>query len=261
MLTDVFDFPVALKELRTIDGTKVPGSRAVVRTDTDEPISVVSNRYKIIGHGEVMGAVTPYMREIGEPERKLYIERRGARFTAEYLFRDKTIDVGTNHVALRVVVQNAYMTGYAVRIQVAVTVLECLNLGIISEKSIFDVAVRHTGEHSKIELPPPETLLKAFTSSQTVFNRYSTVEIKYDAGSDFLLAEKAPTLTALPETTREAIAARWTKGYDAGQRTVWDLLQHATYEITHNSPRLSFTGRHQRLTRTARIFNAVFAGY
>jgi hypothetical protein len=259
MLAEAYDFPVALKELQTVDGTPVPRSRAVIRTDTGEAISTVSDRYKIITHGAVMEKIGPYMQELGTPERRLHVEGKGARFTAEYLFRDRQLDVGPNHVALRVIVRNAYKVGHSLQIQVATIVLECLNLGIITEKTVFDASVRHVGDNLNFTLPDPNELLTAFTSSQQVFQTYSEKKITLDDGLGFIDNEKVRSI--LPDATADSVTKLWCAGCDKGNNSVWDLLQHTTYEITHNSPRLSFTGRHSRLTRVARVFNTVFAGY
>jgi len=254
------DFPVTLKKVFTEDGNEVARARAVVRTDTNQAISMVSDRYKIITHRTMLDAAEPFIRELGKPEVKIVPERKGARMLATFVFKNHTVEIGDkNRAALRITMRSGYHAGASASIEVACLVLECLNMCIASEKTIFALSVRHAGDVTAFEFPKPEIVLTAFTSQEGIMNQYNDKKLTIEQGKEFLVRDDVTN--ALPERSRKSIAGTWEAEYGPKQDTVWDLLQHTTYNITHNTPQLSLTGRLQRLAKTARIFNTAFAGY
>lgn len=259
MLTHAYDFPVELRKLKTVDGLELPKSRAIVRTDTNEPLSVVSDKYRVITHRDFSDMTAPFIKNFGKPETKHFVERNGAVFSTEYVFRDHKIQIANNNLALRLIISNAYMPGYAARLRVASIVLECLNCAIFAEKNIFNLAIRHTGQLPEVDFPTPEKVLASFTSSANIYARFGKEKLTLEKGNEFLASE--PVAKILPTSTIDAIDQRWQKGCAENPQTVWDLLQHATFVITHQTPRLTFSGRLTRLRHTARAFNLAFAGY
>jgi len=254
------DFPVTLKKVFTEDGNEVARARAVVRTDTNQAISMVSDRYKIITHRTMLDAAEPFIRELGKPEVKIVPERKGARMLATFVFKNHTVEIGDkNRAALRITMRSGYHAGASASIEVACLVLECLNMCIASEKVIFALSVRHAGDVTSFKFPEPETVLESFVGQQTIMNKYAAMKIEEERGALFLGDRNEAVATALPESSRKRITDHWLK--EKEQRTVWDLLQHTTFDITHKSPTLSLTGRLQRLARVARLFNTEFAGY
>ena len=85
------DFPIALKPVYyAADGTfaAVPRRLAVVREDTGQPISVVSDRYALIPHRRILDAVEEAIKPLGlgPVPRGIYVDRQGARMRAIFKF-------------------------------------------------------------------------------------------------------------------------------------------------------------------------------
>jgi hypothetical protein len=85
------DFPVSLAPVyRAVNGSYavLPRRLAVVRQDTGEVLSVVSNRYRLVPHQRILDVVQQAIEglDVGPVPRGVYVDRRGARMRAVYKF-------------------------------------------------------------------------------------------------------------------------------------------------------------------------------
>jgi hypothetical protein len=240
-----YDFPVELQAVVAANGSKVPGYQAVVRTDTQMPLSVVSSKYKLVSHSNVMDAAQDFIMSFGTPEVSYSLSQNGAILVAECTYRERTVEVGVGDcVGLRVFIENSYNATKSVRVLIGGLVLSCLN-GMVCSKSIFDYRYRHTGSQ-KIVFPSDRDVLHAWRNEACKWQAYHTIDI---GQSDYA------------RLTAEAIGAGLLPQVSAGHMntsqscTLWDFVQNCTNYLTHRCPRLSGIGRVNRLERLSRWLN------
>ena len=63
-----YDFPVELQDVFAKNGTQIPHTKSIVRSDTGSPLSVVSDRYHLFTHREAIEATKPFTDLFGEVE-------------------------------------------------------------------------------------------------------------------------------------------------------------------------------------------------
>ncbi len=131
------DFPVTLRPvyIPKADCTwePVPKRYAVVRMDTEEPISVVSNRYALVPHQEILGNVRQALRplDVGPTPYGLFIDRNGARMRALFKFPALAKAVaGGDEICPCLKIANTYDGSGTVSMQIGAFRFVCTNLAV-----------------------------------------------------------------------------------------------------------------------------------
>lgn len=103
-------FPIAEERVVTASGLDVPKTKAIVRTDTDEVLSVVSDSYYTLKHKDAITEAEGALDVFGERELvKVKSTRNGARIYVEYLFPETKVDIGDgDDICLRLIATNSY---------------------------------------------------------------------------------------------------------------------------------------------------------
>jgi len=246
-----YNFPVELQPVFMRDGTAIKHSRAVVRTDEDLPLAVVSDRYNLITHKEVMDVINPYVNQFGSPETEYSMERDGSRLVALHTFRDRTIKVPGigDKVALRVYTVNSYDSKSSVMMKVGAMVLKCLN-GMVTQGDYMDIRFRHMGEQH-IELPDPELLVRQFEKSEDRWGEWAATKVvsdKFLETRDLLFKTQVISQRAYTHIEPDAKRAE----------NVWQLYNAYTYSLNHVQSRTRHFGRLNKLQKLDRVFAHVF---
>lgn len=251
-----YRFPVALEKAFTKDGIEIPRTRTIVRQDTKLPLSVVSDRYKLYTHEDVMNAVKPFVRELGQPETMFSLEKDGARLIATHTFRNHSIQLPRGHdtersigdvVALRLHIINSYNRSTALEFKLGGMVLRCLN-GMTLFEHLFHLSFRHLGEAWTGELPRPQTVVSAFSQAGEQWKRLA--EASLTPRDQRKLVEDAVKLQILPKRSFEAERVRFERA-----ETYWDLYNAFTYVYTHTSKRMQVSGKLTRGDKLNVLFN------
>ena len=82
-----YDFPVAKVPLFTKEGLQV-SARAIIRTDEQKAISVVSENYEVFEHKKVLELIQPFVNQFGEPQFYATTEKQGARALFNFTFKN-----------------------------------------------------------------------------------------------------------------------------------------------------------------------------
>lgn len=139
-----YDFEVVEKRLKTEDGVIVP-SKAIVRADTNEVLSVMSNEYKVIRHSEVLNQ---FEKSLGDElsNRKVTLCKNGAILFARYETpKIESIEVKKDDIVkFGVEAFNSYDGSLPVGFVFTALRLVCTN-GMTIPKSIARISVRHIG--------------------------------------------------------------------------------------------------------------------
>jgi hypothetical protein len=221
-----YDFPVELHPISTEPGGFiVPNRLAVVRTDTMRPIGVVSNKYALLPHADVVDAMRDTLKG-QETEETIALRRNGARMYLQITLPKITLKVEGDEVAMRLVVANSCDRSRKVTIAFGAYRLVCANGMIIGQRYI-SVSRRHIGEVA-IEV---EQIRKQMTMLTQQFEE--TAPIIKRMATKLLPSSKKffdPNALHIP-TYLTAIARQEFKKEKDG--TVWDAYNALTFAITH----------------------------
>ena len=235
MQTD-YDFPVELQRITTQSSNlAIPNRLAVVRTDTLQTIGVVSKKYTLLPHAEVIDTLRETLKG-QEVEEKILLTHNGARMYLEMTLPEITLKVDGDMIAMRLVVSNSYDGSRKVNIAFGAYRLVCSN-GMIVGHKLLSLTQRHVGE---ISLEVKQTR-KQMTMLTELFK--ATAPKMQKMANKHLASPKtffnAKTLH-IP-TYLTTIARNEFKKTEDG--TVWDAYNALTYAITHkmrkNNPELA----------------------
>lgn len=140
-----YDFPVEFRSIVTHPGNLVIKNRqAVVRTDTNLPIGVVSKKYALVTHAEV---VKTFRKALGKKvNENIRLTHDGARMHYEVILPDVTVKIDSgDEVAMRLVVENSYDGSHKLQIIFGAFRFVCSN-GMIIGRKFLSINRRHVGE-------------------------------------------------------------------------------------------------------------------
>ena len=139
-----YDFPVEFRKIVTEEGIKIPFRQAVVRTDKDMAIGVVSKKYALLPHDNVVGAFREALEGQNVQERVM-LTHNGARLNLELTLPDIKIDVGGgDEIAMRLIVKNSYDGSHKLQIVFGAFRLVCSN-GMVIGRKFLSINRRHIG--------------------------------------------------------------------------------------------------------------------
>jgi hypothetical protein len=247
-----YDFPVELRPVYTLDNAlahiEVPHRKAVVRTDTQKTLGVVSNDYKILRHAD---AINAFRTAVGDQanEKSIHIVKGGAQVYAQYDLRGITGLVKKGDViGMRLTLKNSYDGTNSLQIMLGALRLVCEN-GMVISRGFLGLSQKHIGEHAEVKLADITEQIAVcanqFHKTLPVMQLMARTPITLDEMS--LFAKESITL---PEYLRAAAVGAYKKESD---RTVWGYYNALTYAITH--------GMHRETPATAINYGKVAWAY
>lgn len=255
-----YNFPVALEDAFDCRGNPVPKTKLVVRQDTHDTLSVVSDRYRLITHEEAMAPVAAFAKKLGKAEVAYSLEKNGARLVVTHTYRDVALKLPGHRmpgadrkvgdvVALRTYATNSYNTTTPFEFQVGALVLKCLNGATVMD-ALFSLRFRHIGEAQEITFPKPELVFDAFKKQGEIWAEWSDVPVRKTWIKS--MVEQGFALQLMTKKSYQENVA-----YFDGADTVWDLYNAFTYVITH-SKRARESGKLTRFDRLNALFSNEF---
>jgi hypothetical protein len=125
---------VSLSNITLADGKEIEFARAVIRTDTNEPLSIVSDQYTLVPHNRILTTVDTAIQDLGfsdmEVPRGIFFSKRGAGMNALYKFPSITERVAGNDICPLVKIGNSYDRTTRVTIEIGAFRFVCTNLAI-----------------------------------------------------------------------------------------------------------------------------------
>jgi len=225
------DFPVSLKPVfYQENGSYEPAANrmAVVREDTGEAIAVVSDRYTLVPHQQVLDMIQDATSklDVGDVPRGVYLDRSGARMRA--LFKFPTLAqpvVGGDDICPCVKIQNSYDATSRVTVHIGAFRFVCTNLAVGGGGAFAGgfMAV-HAGEIPIDEMA--EQLSSYLTRFDSIVELYRTWNTQPLDGE--MIAE---LLSDFPKRPAKVLQERITP---AQTPTVYDAYNVATYHATHS---------------------------
>lgn len=246
-----YDFPVELQTVKTSSGVLVPHTRAVVRLDTNTPLSIVSDKYNLVPHKTVMDAAEGFIERLGKPERHISVQNGGKTLIAELTYKEHQANVAVgDHVGLRVFLISSYTGTRSVHIRLGGIVLSCLNGNVVPGKE-YNYVFRHVGE-KELVFPDVDALLARFHLQAKEWKAYAERQIDIIDKPHYL--EELAKSEILPGYGVDYV----TEGA-ADVHTVWDFLQKCTYFVTHLNKAITPIGKMNRLSKLSTWFKHRFS--
>lgn len=237
---DKHTFPVSLTKVYTInqegkhsDGyAEVSGRRAVERLDTRQVLGIVSDKYEIITHEEV---IRGFREALGGTDfsEKISLTRNGAHMWATYTLKNHTLEVVKGDVVgLQFTAKNSYDGMTALQFSLGALRLVCLN-GMVMGNRFFSYQQRHFGKDVHVDI---ETLTEKIGILAEKFEKQlpmMQLMTKAPYTGDFTEEGLAKRL---PAYLIEAAVEEFKKG---GDQSNWGFYNALTHAITHHMRRES----------------------
>ena len=248
MTKECYDFPVSLHGIKTESGKEIPNQKALVREDTQQVLSIVSDNYKVVTHAEVIDKAKGVFYSLGKPEIKYNVSKNGANLVAMAEYKDVRSSMVGDTVGMRVFMENSYNKKKGVSFFIGGVVLSCLN-GMVSSNTLDTFSFRHT-KNQTIELPTLDDLQSAWYKQMDVWRGYQNMFVpKKDVRQ--ILTRKLIGIMPAKDVNH---IVQILKIQEEGEVNAWDMHQAITSNITHKNERLSEIGKIMRLKKVSFAF-------
>lgn len=210
---------------------------ANVRTDTNEVLGCVTDRYEVLQNADYINACEDLFKSEGFTNfnRKTVCTKGGSRVRAVYDFPDQGFKLANgNDMTFRLTVQNSFDGSLRASLQVGLVRLICTN-GL----AVPFAAVGMTKKHTQ-NLDP--TLIRsafarsvnAFKESAPLFNRMIETRVSQTEGNGILLnLEKSKVMS---ERMRESVQKIWEspRYHEDRDRSLFNVYNAVTQHLTHS---------------------------
>lgn len=249
------DFPIVLKPVAyqsEADHTAIPNRVAVVRADTGQALAVVSNRYRLVTHQQLLDAVAAATADldVGPVPRGIYVDRGGARMRALFKFPALAQPISfmrTDEICPCVNLVNTYDGTSRISVHIGAFRFVCTNLAV-GGGGVFAGGFMsiHAGEI------PMEEISSQLSRYLSDFDR---IIFAYRAWSETMLHEEQhdEVLATLPTRAAEMLKLR--RSIET-PLTVFAAYNQATQLATHHMR--SYHGAFELLEQINRSFQRFF---
>ena len=227
-MTTTFDFPVKLSPIKT-NGVVIPHKVSVFRTDLNKPIGVVSDKYSLIPHNEVIKGMRQALGTT-KYEEKVELLKDGAHMFATYKIPGVQVEVAKGDmVALQVIARNSYDGRKAFSLTLGAFRLVCTN-GMIIGREFFTFSQRHveagTEFNSELLKERIGEMVSSFKGSLEDMKKMTYTQLSKNPDTLF-----DPEIVDLPEYLVKAAKEEYLK---AKVHTVWGFYNSLTFAISHS---------------------------
>lgn len=251
---------IALRKIScTSDGLDVPQRMAVVNTNSNKVIGIVSPRYKIIHNIELLNVITPTLTDlkISELDPQIRTTKGGAVTFFKFLGDKVTEEIQKGDVVrFGIEFFNSYDGSMPVGFHIIAERLVCTN-GLVVPKSITEIHIRHIGDadvktiRNRVSEYFPKTI-----SAINLWKEWSETRPREYQLDSFLRKVTG-------ERLRLDFMNRY-KNLPKDKQNLWEFYNILTYHISHQiKTRKEDTKALKQFTLTERFTNrltTVFSG-
>jgi hypothetical protein len=220
-----YNFPVSIVPI-TAGSKTIPNKFAIVRKDTNEPLSIVSKRYNLLKHADVIDTFKQSLVGLDYDE-KTELGKNGAQLFATYTFKDKSLEVAKDDiVAMRLILRNSYDGTKTFQLALGACRLVCTN-GMVIAKDIFSFSLKHYSN----QMPEIEKISERITGMMKSFKELLPAMQKMDKQplkSRPTLFKSSKDLFIPKYLLKEAEMV-----YNENKQTVWTYYNSLTFANTH----------------------------
>jgi len=235
-------YSIRTEDIQTIEGKKRVARQAVINADTDEIISVVSDKYEVVSNKAVVDTLEKYLKETDVKFKRVSekLNRTGSRFTARYILPEYSIECGTHetsygevpdNIQLGIDLHNSYDGSSTWGFSIFGYRLVCLN-GLRVPEEMHSFKTRHFVEESEMV----DNLILSIQTAISIFQ--NDVKKSFDSikKMDFEKAKAAELFKALE--LGKLYAKKLGKLYKdelkaKNLKTMWDFYQMVTWFSSH----------------------------
>ena len=237
-------FPVREDIIYGKAGGDPSGWKFIVREDTEEILSVVTDKYKMVSNKDVVGTAEPVLKEIGAKLTECETFANGARTSWTWKIPDVKVNIGGSKakkdwVHPTITLKNSYDGSVGLHILAGAFRLVCSN-GLIIGNTISNKVNKHSIYNIHLD-NIEESVKNTVDTVESVFKNDFPVLINTEIKSKHVknLIEMFPNFT-MESLTQYLIANK--------PHTFWDLLNAATWVATHAMKR-NYETTHKLETR------------
>jgi len=249
-----FDFPVELQDVYTQHGKLIKGAKSVVRTDNDQPLSVVKSRYDLFTHSQMYDAANDFLHHFGDQTQTKAIERDGLRFVMTSTFPKEKIKVENRKVGdivnLRISFINTYDGTSSRIVKIGGMVLRCLN-GMTIPGGELELSFPHL-KNSELKFPDPDSVLELFRGAGNVWRTWADRDVNEEAKEAIL--DSALKFQVVAKKTIKDHSDVLDPNLGCQPQTFWSYYNNFTNVLTHKLTKIQDTKRLGRLDRLNAIF-------
>jgi len=229
----VKEIPVMYDVVKSSTGKKhdvETGYKLIVREDTNDVLSCVTDSYKLISNKEIMTKANPILKNQGAVLDDMRMFGNGSRVTYKYRFPDIKVKIAKDdYVNPQIQINNSYDSSTEVSAMGGAFRILCAN-GLVIGFSLGKEGARHTIWNEKTEIE--KIINSVINKTQKVFDNDFPKMIEKEVNKKHTqkLLEIFPGYTM--ESMVQYLIANPPKNY-------WDLLNAATWTSTHVMKRKS----------------------
>lgn len=234
-----YEFPIKLQEIRTNglipelpeEQLTIPKKLAVVRQDNGDVLGIVSNKYQLLKHEDVVESFRKALSGIRHEE-KVEVTNGGANLYLTYSFNEEMIEIRKgDFVKLQFIVRNSYNGSSSLQIMLGAFRLVCTN-GMIIGKKFFSFSQRHIGAGGEIKIETIREKVEFLTAqfSKTLPTLQAMSEHRLGAGESDETRFNKKNIN-LPEYLLKQARENYMVGQDY---TRWGFYNALTDAITHS---------------------------
>ena len=217
------------------------GKSLIIRTDTDEFLSMVSDEYLLIPNNLVVDEVVKNFsreldfKDIRSIQRNVFSSPNQTYSTISIDLKYPQMEVKVGDVVGAVMrIENSYDTTKALRVSMNAKRLICSN-GLTIDKELFHSKTKHIGNRNAQEvveemiLTVKENGEEVFMSLNELFRKMASKKLNKRIKGDFV-----ELLADYPNYVQDAVIAEIQK---TSPKDLWDLYNCVTWVTTHNMDR------------------------
>lgn len=239
-----YDFPVELApifaktalNLHEANGYREIKNRvAVVRTDSNDALGIVSTKYELLKHEDVVNGFRKALADERFNE-TIKVAKNGAQLYATYSLPEHTVEIRPNdHVSLQFIVKNSYDGTNALHIILGAFRVVCTN-GMIIGKRFSAFTQKHIGSDAETVdagklKAKVETITAQFQKTLPMMQTMAATPATADPDELF-----NPKQLHIPKYLTTLAAGEYTT---AGDKSLWGFYNALTWAITHHMKRES----------------------
>ena len=233
------NFPVVLREICTTNdhekSVKIPNRLAVLRTDTKHTLGIVSTKYELLKHADVVNGFRKALKD-ERYEETIKLAKNGAQLYATYSLPEHTVEIRPNdRVSLQFIVKNSYDGTNALHIMLGAFRLVCTN-GMIIGKRFSTFTQKHVGSEAEtIDATKLKEKVDTITAQfqKTLPLMQSMAETPVTIDHDELFN---PKQLHIPKYLTELATEEYIRADD---QSLWGFYNALTWAITHKMKRES----------------------
>jgi hypothetical protein len=236
-------FDIKIEDVKTTESGLLVPRKAILDAKTDQVISVVSNRYKIIPNRELVNQFETYLAEsdINFKRTGAGCNLTGSKMWANYRFPDIKADLGEydrgygkihEDIELTMDLWGGYAPGTSTGFMIGGLALACMN-GLMTKEAFYKWSESHVGSELDDLL---NSFVLAFDTAKTVFQEKLVGSWQELMTVDFDKIQAANVLRSmeLSKMYRDKMGCLYQQNLkEENLKTMWDFYQMVTWFTTH----------------------------